>query len=171
MPELKRHHEALAGIPPDEIVTVVSGLPRSGTSLMMQILEAAGIPPFTDNERQSDESNQRGYYEHAKVAKLLRNADKSWISVAKGRAIKIVAPLLVSLPRRLKTSEAAMETLHDRILFMKRDIEEISAARMRCCYVLANLLRVGKRLAILARLIGNKKATPRLGAHALVSTQ
>jgi hypothetical protein len=75
---------------------------------MMQILEAAGIPPFTDNERQSDESNQRGYYEHAKVAKLLRNADKSWISEARGRAIKIVVPLLVSLPRRLKTSEAAM---------------------------------------------------------------
>ena len=64
MPELQQHPEALAGIPPEEIVTVVSGLPRSGTSLMMQILEAASIPPFTDNKRKPDDSNPKGYYEH-----------------------------------------------------------------------------------------------------------
>jgi tetratricopeptide (TPR) repeat protein/arylsulfatase A-like enzyme len=125
IPELKPNPAALAGIPASEIVTVVSGLPRSGTSLMMQILKAAGIPPFTDKERKPDESNEKGYYEHAKVANLLRNSDKSWVSEAKGKAIKVVVPLLVSLPRTLKTSETEMEPVHYRILFMEREIEEI----------------------------------------------
>jgi hypothetical protein len=62
MPVLKPHPEALADVPSNEIVTVVSGLPRSGTSLMMQILEAAGIQPFSDGARRPDESNQKGYY-------------------------------------------------------------------------------------------------------------
>ena len=51
MPELKQSPEVLAGVPVAEIITVVSGLPRSGTSLMMQVLKAAGVPPFTDNKR------------------------------------------------------------------------------------------------------------------------
>src|SRR5947208_2995443 len=52
---------------------------------MMQILEAAGIPPFTDNKRQADDSNREGYYEHDKVTSLLSDHDKSWIAEAKGR--------------------------------------------------------------------------------------
>ena len=94
MPELKQHPEILAGVPAEEIITVVSGLPRSGTSLMMQILAVAGVPPFTDNRRQADESNRKGYYEHDKVASLLSNPDKSWLKEAKGTAIKVVVPLL-----------------------------------------------------------------------------
>ena len=125
MPEVKQHPEALAGVPAEEIITIVSGLPRSGTSLMMQILDAAGIPTFTDNKRQADESNCKGYYEHDKVASLLSDADRSWITEAKGTAIKVVVPLLASLPRNVKKPDSKTEPLHYRILFIERDMEEI----------------------------------------------
>ena len=126
MPALEPHPEALAGVPAGEIITVVSGLPRSGTSLMMQILEAAGIPPFTDGRRQADESNRKGYYEHDKVASLLSTPDRSWLREAKGTAIKVVAPLLAGLPPQgpeIRIPNA--EPLHYRVLFMERDMEEI----------------------------------------------
>jgi hypothetical protein len=125
MPELKQHPEALAGVPVAEIITVVSGLPRSGTSLMMQVLKAAGVPPFTDNKRKADESNRRGYYEHDKVASLLSDPDRSWIKAAKGTAIKVVVPLLAGLPRKLRKPDSEPEPLHYRVLFMERDMEEI----------------------------------------------
>jgi len=125
MPVLQPHPEALASVPAEEIVTVVSGLPRSGTSLMMQILEAAGVPPFTDNKRQADESNRKGYYEHGKVASLLSDSDKFWIREAKGTAIKVVVPLLASLPRKLRKPNSEPEPLHYRLLFMERDMQEI----------------------------------------------
>jgi tetratricopeptide (TPR) repeat protein len=125
MPVLLPHPEALANVPAEEIVTVVSGLPRSGTSLMMQILEAAGFPPFTDNNRQADESNRKGYYEHGKVASLLSDPDKSWIREAKGTAIKVVVPLLAGLPRKLRKPDSDSEPLHYRLLFMERDMQEI----------------------------------------------
>ena len=123
MPELKPHPAALDGVPATEIITVVSGLPRSGTSLMMQILEAAGIPPFTDNKRKPDASNRRGYYEHEKVASLLSSSDKSWVKEAKGFAIKVVVPLLTGLPRKLK--KQGVEPIYYRLVFMERDMEEI----------------------------------------------
>jgi tetratricopeptide (TPR) repeat protein len=142
MPQLEPHTEALAGVPENEIVTVVSGLPRSGTSLMMQVLEAAGIPPFTDNERQPDESNNMGYYEHTRVATLLSNSDRSWIRAAKGRAIKVVAPLLANLPRKLSKPDSQPEELHYRVLFMERDMEEIVQSQK------AILQRLGKGDAV-----------------------
>ena len=117
--------KTLAGVPAEEIITIVSGLPRSGTSLMMQILEAAGVPPFTDNKRQADESNCKGYYEHDKVASLLSNPDRSWIKEAKGAAIKVVVPLLAGLPPRLRKPNSEPEPLRYRVLFMERDMEEI----------------------------------------------
>ena len=125
MPTLEPHPEALAGISAAEIITVVSGLPRSGTSLMMQILEAAGIPPFTDGRRQPDESNRKGYYEHDKVASLLSSPDRSWIAGAKGAAIKVVAPLLAGLPAKIRKQDSEPEPLHYRVLFMERLMEEV----------------------------------------------
>jgi tetratricopeptide (TPR) repeat protein len=125
MPVLQPHPEAITGVPAKEIITVVSGLPRSGTSLMMQILEAAGVPPFTDNKRQADESNCKGYYEHDKVSSLLSDPDRSWIKEAKGTAIKVVVPLLAGLPRKLRKPDSESEPLHYRVLFMERDMEEI----------------------------------------------
>ena len=125
MPELQPHPETLANVPASEIITVVTGPPRSGTSLMMQILEAAGIPPFTDHNRKADESNRKGYYEHDKVASLLSDPNRSWLKEARGAAIKIVAPLLAALPPELGKKDTEPEPLYYRIIFMERDMEEI----------------------------------------------
>jgi hypothetical protein len=125
MPLLQPRPEALAGVAPTELITLVSGLPRSGTSLMMQLLEAADLPAFTDGRRAADESNQKGYYEHDQVASLLTSPDKSWLVGAKGKTLKVVAPLLAALPLREKPGEVAQVQLHYRILFMERDMLEI----------------------------------------------
>lgn len=77
-------------------LVVVSGLPRSGTSMLMQMLDAAGLPPFVDGQRGADESNPRGYYEHARIKTLAR--DKRWLPEAHGHVAKVVAPLLPHLP-------------------------------------------------------------------------
>ncbi len=69
-------------------ITVVSGLPRSGTSLMMQTLVAGGIPPLTDDQRAADASNPRGYLELEAVKRL--KADRSWLPQARGKAVKII---------------------------------------------------------------------------------
>jgi hypothetical protein len=116
----------------EEIITVVSGLPRSGTSLMMQLLEAAGLPAFTDGRRAADASNQRGYYEHEKVTGLLSSADRSWLAEARGKSLKVVAPLLAALPLKIQNlqstihnPQSSISSLHYRVLFMEREMEEI----------------------------------------------
>ena len=147
MPVLQPRPEALAGIPAGEIITVVSGLPRSGTSLMMQILEAAGIPPFTDGTRRADESNRKGYYEHGKVASLLQGTDKSWLKEARGAAIKVVAPLLAGLPPKLRLPDCEPEPLHYRVLFMERDMEEILRSQETMLRRLSKPLPAGEKTA------------------------
>jgi Sulfotransferase domain len=94
-------------------IIVVSGLPRSGTSLMMQMLEKGGIEIITDNQRTADTDNPRGYYELEKVKQIKR--DSSWLPQARGKAIKMVSQLLYDLP--------SSETY--RILFMERDLDEM----------------------------------------------
>ena len=78
-------------------IIVVSGLPRSGTSLMMQILEAGDIPIFTDQIRKPNENNPKGYYEHEAVKSLAK--DNSIIHEAKNKAVKIIAQLLPYVPQ------------------------------------------------------------------------
>lgn len=80
----------------DAPVIIVSGLPRSGTSMLMQMLEAGGVAPFTDQNREADASNPRGYYEHDAVKALAKDA--TWIPEAAGHALKVVAPLVPHLP-------------------------------------------------------------------------
>ena len=80
---------------PDEIVAV-SGLPRSGTSMLLRVLDAGGIPILADEHRPADESNRHGYFELAAVKDTAR--DPRWIAQAKGKAVKVVAPLLKHLP-------------------------------------------------------------------------
>jgi hypothetical protein len=106
--------------PLDESLVVVSGLPRSGTSMLMQMLAAGGMPVLTDSVRDADEDNPRGYFEFEPVKKLFRSAD--WLPQAKGKALKIVAPLLLGLPRSLPC----------RVIFIERDLDEIldSQAKM-----------------------------------------
>ena len=94
-------------------VVVVSGLPRSGTSMMMQMLDAGGLPVFTDDMRKSDADNPRGYFELEKVKTLPK--DSGWLKEAEGRAIKIVAQLLAHLNRGCRY----------RIIYMERDLEKV----------------------------------------------
>jgi predicted AlkP superfamily phosphohydrolase/phosphomutase/tetratricopeptide (TPR) repeat protein len=77
-------------------ITIVSGLPRSGTSMMMQLLEAAGIEALTDEIRTSDSNNPKGYFEYEKVKQIGR--DTSWVPEARGKVVKVVSPLLRYLP-------------------------------------------------------------------------
>jgi predicted AlkP superfamily phosphohydrolase/phosphomutase/tetratricopeptide (TPR) repeat protein len=96
----------------DEVV-IVSGLPRSGTSMMMQLLEAGGLPVLTDGEREADSDNPKGYYEFEK-AKSRVNHD-AWLADAGGHVVKMVVQLLPNLPRGHKY----------RVIFMERPLGEV----------------------------------------------
>jgi len=96
-----------------EVITIVSGLPRSGTSTMMNMLEAGGMDVLIDNIRKSDEDNPKGYYEFEKVKKIEK--DSSWLEDARGKAIKIISVLVRFLPRRYRYN----------IIFMLRNMQEI----------------------------------------------
>ena len=98
-------------------IIIVSGLPRSGTSLMMGMLQAGGLPVLTDSIRQADEDNPRGYFEYEIVKKL--DADKTWMAAAHGKAVKIISALLIKLPPDYPY----------RIIFMRRNIQEILASQ------------------------------------------
>jgi hypothetical protein len=79
-------------------VIVVTGLPRSGTSMVMRMLQAGGVAVTTDGERQADEDNPLGYFEVERVKRLAQEPDKSWLSQSRGKAIKVISHLLQSLP-------------------------------------------------------------------------
>jgi predicted AlkP superfamily phosphohydrolase/phosphomutase/tetratricopeptide (TPR) repeat protein len=101
-------------LPPfDQTIVVVTGLPRSGTSMMMQMLHAGGLPVLVDDHRPADESNQRGYFEHARAKQLARDA--SWLAGSNGKAVKIVAQLVPHLPTEHRY----------RLIMMHRPLEEI----------------------------------------------
>ncbi len=116
----------------DEIVTVVTGLPRSGTSMMMQMLHAAGLSPLTDELRQADEDNPRGYFEFQAATQLRDNPN--WVADARGKVIKVVAQLMTHLPQEFPY----------RVIFMQRDIEEVLASQRKM------LARQGKKGSTLA---------------------
>jgi predicted AAA+ superfamily ATPase len=82
--------------PVEESVIVVTGLRRSGTSMLMQMLAAGGMDVVSDGLREPDEDNPRGYLEFEPVKNLLK--DSKWLFEARGRPVKIVAPLLAALP-------------------------------------------------------------------------
>ena len=94
-------------------IVVVSGLPRSGTSLMMQMLVAGGLPALTDGQRTPDADNPRGYLELERVKTL--KSDSSWVASACGHAIKVIHLLLQDLPTVYEYD----------VLFMERDIGEV----------------------------------------------
>jgi hypothetical protein len=101
-------------------VIVVSGLPRSGTSMMMRMLDAGGLPILTDGERTPDDDNPKGYFEHERVKDLAQGED-GWIRAARGHAVKVVSPLIPQLPA----------TLRYRVIFMRRDLTEVLASQRR----------------------------------------
>lgn len=112
-------------------ITIVSGLPRSGTSMMMQIIEAGGIPALTDNIRRKDEDNPRGYYEFEPVKKTKH--DPSWVPAARGKAVKMVYSLIYDLPLDFEY----------RIVFIARDLSEVITSQKK---MLQRLGRTGAQV-------------------------
>ena len=110
--EAKIHLDFLAKNIKGEVI-VVSGLPRSGTSMMMQILNAGKLDILTDDKRDADNNNPKGYYEYEPVKKLM--IDKSWLPNAKGKVVKVIAQLLPYLP----------SNFNYKIIFMRRPMNEV----------------------------------------------
>lgn len=110
-------------------VIIVSGLPRSGTSLMMQMLDNGGLAVVTDGIRTADTDNPKGYYEFERVKSVKRDA--SWLPETRGKAFKMISQLLYDLP----SSERY------RIIFMERDFDEMLASQEKM------LERLGKPAA------------------------
>jgi hypothetical protein len=100
-----------------DTITIVSGLPRSGTSLMMGMLQAGGMELMVDGIRTADEDNPKGYYEFEMVKQI--EHDQAWLEDAKGRAVKMIAELLRRLP----------STYDYKVIFMRREMEEILASQ------------------------------------------
>jgi len=96
-------------------IVVVSGLPRSGTSMVMKMLEAGGLEVVTDGARVADENNPNGYYELERVTRLNVDDDRSWLAAARGKAIKIISFLLTYLP----------ESNDYQVIFMHRNLYEV----------------------------------------------
>lgn len=117
----------------DETITIVSGLPRSGTSMMMKMLEAGGLPALIDGIRTADEDNPKGYYEFERVKKLA-DGDVEWLPDARGQAVKIISALLTHLP----------QSEDYRVIFMQRRIEEVLRSQQKM-------------------LVNRNKATPETG--------
>jgi hypothetical protein len=102
-------------------IVVVSGLPRSGTSMLMKMLEAGGLALVTDGQRTADESNPKGYFEDERVKNLAQDPDKRWLGDARGKAVKIISYLLKELPRQ-----------HNyRVVFLRRDLREVLASQSK----------------------------------------
>ena len=104
----------------DKTIYVVSGLPRSGTSMMMKMLEAGGLSPMTDNIRTADDDNLQGYYEFERV-KAMKEGDTAWVGEAQGKVIKVISALLEHLPSAYQY----------KIVFMEREMMEILASQRK----------------------------------------
>jgi adenylylsulfate kinase len=101
----------------DQEITIVSGLPRSGTSMMMRMLEAGGMQVVVDNIRQADVDNPKGYYEFEQVKEIRH--DRTWIESLHGKVVKMVSMLLYDLPRDKRY----------KIVFMLRSMDEVLASQ------------------------------------------
>lgn len=116
---MKKLLQKLKLVKADPIV-VVSGLPRSGTSLMMKMVETGGIPVLIDGIRTADTDNPKGYYEFERV-KELDKGDKDWLPDAQGKVVKVISALLEHLP----------EGYTYKVIFMRRNIPEVLASQKK----------------------------------------
>ena len=98
-----------------EPIVVVSGVPRSGTSMMMKMLEAGGLPVVTDGERGADVDNPKGYFELERIKDLEKETDKSYLREARGKVLKVISFLIKDLP----------DDNDYRVIFMRRDLDEV----------------------------------------------
>jgi len=104
-----------------EPIVVVSGLPRSGTSMMMRMLEAGGLAILSDGERAADIDNPKGYFELERIKNLEKETDKSYLRAARGKAVKVISFLIKDLP----------DENDYRVLFMRRDLDEVLASQQK----------------------------------------
>lgn len=105
----------------NDFITVVSGLPRSGTSMMMKMLDIGNMPLLIDSIRKPDVDNPKGYYEFERVKEL--GNDNSWLETACGKAVKIVSPILRHL--------ILNEKYRYKIIFMVRNLDEILSSQRK----------------------------------------
>ena len=101
-------------------IYIVSGLPRSGTSMMMKMLEAGGLSPLTDNIRTADDDNLQGYYEFERV-KGMKEGDTAWVEESQGKVVKVISALLEHLP----------SSHQYKVIFMEREMMEILASQRK----------------------------------------
>ena len=111
-------------------IVIVSGLPRSGTSMAMKMLEAGGIDLFVDSVRPADEDNPRGYFEHERVKQLQKEKNRSWLREGRGKAVKVISFLLTDLPPEHRYQ----------VIFMNRHLDEVVTSQSKM------LLRRGEEL-------------------------
>ena len=102
-----------------EPIVVVSGLPRSGTSMLMKMLEAGGLAIMTDSERSADIDNPKGYFEYERIKDLEKETDKSYVKEGRGKALKVISFLIKDLP----------DDNDYRVIFMRRDLDEVLASQ------------------------------------------
>ncbi|MCI0668228.1 MAG: sulfotransferase [Methylococcaceae bacterium] len=100
-------------------IIVVSGLPRSGTSMLMNMLASGGMEVVSDRVRESDPDNPKGYFEDERVKDLEKDPDKSWLRAARGRTIKVISHLLKDLP----------DENYYKVILLRRNLEEIVASQ------------------------------------------
>jgi len=100
-----------------DYIVIVSGLPRSGTSLAMSAISAGGMEPLVDHIRKADEDNPKGYYEFEPVKKT--KTDAAWLDDATGKTVKMVYRLLYNLP----------DNHWYKVVFMRRDLKEVLASQ------------------------------------------
>ncbi len=135
----------------DEPVIVVSGLPRSGTSMMMQMLAAGGLDVLTDGVHQPDDDNPLGYLEYAPVNCL--QEDASWMARIRGKAVKVVSPLLPELPPEF----------FYKVLFMRRATQEVLMSQARLSK--SRLPNEDRLPAVIARHLAEVGSWIRQAAH------
>lgn len=100
-----------------QFITIVTGLPRTGTSMVMQMLHGGGMEVFSDGERIADEDNPKGYYELQDVKKMATN--NTFMEQARGKVVKVVVQLLPYLPKKFDY----------RVIFMDRLLDEVLASQ------------------------------------------
>src|SRR5882672_4202970 len=118
------------------MITIVSGLPRSGTSLMMQMLAAGGMPVLSDGERKADTDNPRGYLEWERIKQLPK--DPGCIAEAENKVVKVISQLLFSLPGEYEY----------RIIFMQRPLPEVLKSQDEMLIRRGTVHQGGNRTAI-----------------------
>lgn len=100
-------------------VIVVSGLPRSGTSMLMKMLESGGLSVWTDSQRKADDDNPKGYFELERVKTLDKGVDKSWVGESRGKVLKVISFLLKDLPS---------DNFY-KVIFVRRNLDEVLASQ------------------------------------------